>query len=78
MITEFFEQFYSSGDGDELVQLRINTAYLSKNTKIEFSDGNTSTIHMTIADFEKIQSLIKAYQDACDVITAANSWSDQK
>jgi hypothetical protein len=72
MIAEFFKQFYSSGDPDELVQFEISNSTIAdtelNDAEISISDGHNSTIRMTIADFEHLQKLFKAYQDACDLI----------
>ena len=70
MITEFFKQFYSSGDADDLVQFEVSKSGVAvqRDAKISISDGHNNTVSMTIADFEHLQKLFKAYQDACDLI----------
>ena len=79
MITEFFKQFYSSGDADDLVQFEVSKGILatSSDAKVKISDGNKNTVEMTIADFEHLQKLFKAYQDATDLIqTSLSSKND--
>ena len=68
MITGFSKKFISSGDADELVQFSVNHLQISHNIRISISDGNKNTVEMTISDFEKLQKLFKAYQDASDLI----------
>jgi hypothetical protein len=75
MITEFFKQFYSSGDPDELVQFIVDKSTIAEphDARISISNGHKNVVSMTIADFEHIQKLFKAYQDACDLIQTSLS-----